>query len=79
MSQEVPAEISAVGLDDWFSGLNDLNKVKVKRYLNGIDTSSKMAFLLDLMARSYEDHNYKLSVIAGEYTLKLDLDDYVRF
>ena len=27
MAQEIPAEISAVKLDDWFDSLNDMNKV----------------------------------------------------
>ena len=79
MSQEIPAEVSAVGLDEWFSGLNDPNKVKVKRYLNGIDTSSVKSFFIDLMGRSYEDHNYKLSAAVGEYAKNLEMDDYSRF
>ena len=79
MSQEIPAEISAVGLEEWFGSLNDMNKVKVKRYLNCIDTTSKQGFLVDLMIRSSNDANYKLSVIAGEYALSQELSDYDRF
>ena len=79
MAQETPAEISAVKLDDWFDSLNDMNKVKVKRYLNCIDTTSPQNFLVDLMIRSSMDHNYGLSVIAGQYALSQDLSDYDRF
>jgi len=79
MAQEVPAEISAVGLDGWFDSLNDMNKVKVKRYLNCIDTTSSQNFLVDLMKRSSEDHNYKLSILAGQYALEQDLSDFDRF
>jgi hypothetical protein len=79
MSQEIPAEISAVGLEEWFGSLNDMNKVKVKRYLGCIDTTSKQGFLVDLMVRSSNDANYKLSVIAGEYALAQELSDYERF
>ncbi len=79
MAQDVPAEVSAVGLEEWFSSLNDMNKVKVKRYLNCIDTTSAENFLVDLMKRSSSDHNYGLSVIAGEYALAQDLPDYDRF
>ncbi len=79
MSQGTPAEVSAVGLDEWFDSLNDMNKVKVKRYLNCIDTTSKQDFLVDLMVRSSNDANYGLSVIAGEYALSQDLSDYDRF
>ncbi len=79
MAQDIPAEIAAVNLNDWYDSLNDINKVKVKRYLNCIDTTSPQNFLVDLMKRSSEDHNYKLSVLAGEYALSHDLSDYDRF
>lgn len=79
MSQEIPAEVSAVGLDDWYASLNDMNRVKVKRYLNCIDTTSKQDFLVDLMIRSAKDSNYGLSVTAGQYALSQDLSDYDRF
>jgi len=79
MAEDVPAEITATGLDDWYNSLNDMYKVRVKRYLKCIDTSSKQNFLVDLMVRSSEDHNYKLSVLAGQYALEQDLCDYDRF
>ncbi len=69
----------AVGLSEWFDTLNDLDKVKVKRYLNCIDTTSPQNFLVDLMKRSSEDHNYGLSVVAGQYALSKELSDYDRF
>ncbi len=79
MAQDIPAEIAAVNLNDWYDSLNEINKVKVNRYLNCIDTTSAQNFLVDLMKRSSEDHNYKLSVLAGEYALSHDLSDYDRF
>ena len=75
----VPLEIEAAGVAGWYEGLNDPSKVKVRRYLQGIDTSSPQAFFIDLMLRSEEDHNYGLSASAGSYALSLDLDDYDRF
>ncbi|MGN0097811.1 MAG: hypothetical protein ACI38Y_00600, partial [Candidatus Methanomethylophilaceae archaeon] len=42
-------------------------------------TSSPVAFLRNLMARSYEDHNYGLSIVAGEYSKNHEMDDYTRF
>ncbi|MBR4504025.1 MAG: hypothetical protein IKP20_03510 [Candidatus Methanomethylophilaceae archaeon] len=76
---EIPQEIMSAGLSDWYAELNDPSKVKVKRYLKGIDTSSPSALLIDLMVRSEEDHNYKLSVTAGSYATSMDLDDYQLF
>lgn len=76
---EVPREVADVGLADWYLGLTDPDKVRVRRYLTGIDTSSAEAFITDLMARSTEDHNYRLSVTAGRYAKGLPLDDYSMF
>ncbi len=76
---EIPQEVSAAGLGEWYSGLNDPTRVKMRRYLAGIDASSPQAFLTQLMARSQEDGNYGLSVTAGEYALSLDLDPYDGF
>ncbi len=76
---EIPQEIAIAGLSDWYAGLNDPSKVKVRRYLRGIDTSSAAALLIDLMLRSEEDHNYGLSVTAGSYAVSMALDDYQLF
>lgn len=80
MAQEgVPQEVVAAGLEDWYSGLNDPSRVKLRRYLPGIDTSSPVAFLVQLMQRASEDHNYGLSILAGKYSENHDMDDYSRF
>ena len=76
---EVPKEVAEAGLDDWYQTLNDPDRVKLRRYLPGIDTSSPQAFLVQLMQRATEDHNYGLSIIAGKYAESHEMDDYSRF
>ena len=76
---EVPMELQKTGLSDWYTGLNDPTRVKVRRYLNGIDTSSPSALLTQLMIRSSEDHNYKLSASVGEYALSMEMSPMDRF
>lgn len=76
---EVPQEVVDAGVSDWFQALNDPDKVKVRRYLQGIDTSSVQAFVTELMRRCTEDHNYKLSVSVGSFARQTELDDYSRF
>ncbi len=76
---EVPKEAADAGASDWFLSLNDPDKVKVRRYLRGIDTSSLQAFFSDLMRRSTEDHNYKLSVSVGSSARQAVTDGYSRF
>ena len=76
---EIPKEIVDAGLSDWYETLNDPNKVRMCRYIQGIDTSSPQAFLVQLMQRATEDHNYGLSIVAGEYAANHEMDDYSRF
>ena len=76
---EVPKEVAEAGLDDWYQTLSDPDRVKIRRYLPGIDTSSPQAFLVQLMQRVTEDHNYGLAVTAGKYSESHEMDDYSRF
>lgn len=79
MTDETPEQVQQAGLGEWYAGLSSQDKVRTRRYLNGIDTSSPAAFLEDLIARAIDDHNYKLAVTAGNHLETLDLDDYDRF
>lgn len=76
---ETPPEVAEVGLGQWYGALTPPDQVRVRRYLRGIDTSSPRAFMVDLMGRSTEDHNYNLSVSAGMYAETMEMDDYSRF
>ncbi len=76
---EVPMEIKKAGLEDWYLTLNDPDKVKLRRYLSGIDSSSPKDFLVQLMQRAINDHNYGLSITVGAYAATHEMDDYSRF
>ncbi len=76
---DIPREVAEASLGEWYSSLSDPDRVRVRRYLQGIDTSSPEAFMVQLMERSTEDHNYRLSVSAGRYAESMELDDYGRF
>lgn len=79
MVDDIPKQITEAGLDDWYSGLTSQDRVRTRRYLEGIDTSSPIAFLDDLMVRAVDDHNYKLAVTAGKHLDGMELSDYDRF
>ncbi len=79
MEEEIPKQVSEAGLDAWYSGLTSQDRVRTRRYLDGICTSSDVAFLNDLMTRAAEDRNYKLSVTAGRFLDGMDLSDIDRF
>ena len=78
MAQTIPAEVSAAGLEDWYSGLNDPTRVKLKRYLAGIDTRRRCV-PEGSSWHVLEDHNYRASIVAGEYSKTHEMDDYTRF
>lgn len=75
----VPVEITRVGLDDWYLSLNDINKVKVKRYLPKVKAEDTAGFFLELMMLSTEDHNYGLSITVGMYADSHEQDSLNRF
>lgn len=79
MADAIPEKISEAGLSDWYGSLSPQDKVRTRRYLDGIDSSSANAFLVDLMARAVDDHNYKLAVTAGEELESMELSDLDRF
>ena len=78
MEGQTPQQITEAGLDSWYSSLTDPDKVRLKRYLD-CDTSSAEKFLLGVMDRAEEDHNYRLAVTAGAYALTLDLEPLKAF
>ena len=77
--RDVPEEISKVKLDEWYSGLSDQDKVKLKRYLEGSDTSSAPNFCLSVMRKANMEENNKVAVLTGESILGRDLDVLNRF
>ncbi len=79
MEDETPKQVSEAGLSEWYSGLSSQDRVRTRRYLDGICTSSEVGFLNDLMTRAAEDSNYKLAVTAGRYLDGLELSDIDRF
>jgi hypothetical protein len=78
-SGDVPVQISKIGLDKWYSGLSDQDKVRLGRYLDGSDVSSGPAFFKSVMDHADEDHNYALSVSMGEYALGIRMEEIERF
>ena len=79
MVDETPKQVSEAGLDAWYAGLSSQDRVRTRRYLDGICTSSEVGFLNELMARAAEDSNYKLAVTAGRYLDGMELSDIDRF
>lgn len=74
-NKDVPPEVAAVSLGKWYSELSDQNKVKLGRYLKIADTSSKYDFIISVMDKAIDDHNYSLAALVGAMGKDLKLHD----
>jgi hypothetical protein len=77
--KDIPAEVAAVDLGKWYSGLSDQDKVKLGRYLKDADTSSVASFFKSVMNKMIEDENESIAVTAGSYAMSLNMDDISRY
>ncbi|MGI5965002.1 MAG: hypothetical protein ACOX8L_04030 [Candidatus Methanomethylophilaceae archaeon] len=71
--KDVPKEISAVKLSKWYNGLDDRNKNRLSRYIEGADVSSRADFLRDVISKAYADENYAAAILIGEAAESMDL------
>lgn len=65
--KDVPKEISAVKLSKWYDSLEERDKNRLSRYVEGADTSSKAAMIADMMSRANAEANSPVSIILGEF------------
>jgi hypothetical protein len=77
--KDVPEEISKVKMIEWYSGLRDQEKVKVKRYFKDADLSSALSFSLSIMKAAVHEENNSVAVLVGENILKSRLSGIDRF
>lgn len=78
-NRDVPKEISKVKLSKWYKTLDDRDKTRILRYLDGIDDSSKDAFIIDLMRKANAEENYPVSVKTGEFAVSESFGDKMMF
>ena len=38
MTSDIPVKLQEVGLEDWYGSLNDMDRVKLKKYIDKADT-----------------------------------------
>lgn len=77
--KDVPKEISAVKLSKRYSALDEREKARLSRYIEGADMSSKAAFLIDMMSRANAEENFSASITLGEIAETEDLSPLEHF
>ena len=77
---KVPAEIKKTKLDGWYSSLDDRNRLKLSRYIEGSPVSSKYDLFMNVIDKALNDENYDFAVILcdGVYA-EAEMTDYERF
>lgn len=78
-SNDIPSQVAEAGLNDWYSGLDDQSKIKLKRYVDGSKTDSRMSFFITVMDSALTDENYGFAVFIGENATKEKMNDLQRF
>lgn len=78
-SGKEPAKVREAGLAKWYYSLTDADRVKLGRYLDYADASSKGAFMASVEMQAVEDHNYAFAVLVGEHALAESLTPAERF
>ena len=77
---KVPAEIKKAKLEDWYSGLDDQSKIRISRYLEGVNVKTPFSFFIDVIGRAIADENNAFAVKLCDDTYSyVDMTDYQKF
>ena len=77
---KVPAEIKKAKLEDWYSGLDDQGRIRISRYLEGINVRTPFDFFTVVIGKSIADENCAFAVKLCEDTYSnVDMTDFQKF
>ncbi len=77
---KAPESIKNLGLNTWYSSLDDKNRMKLSRYIESADASSKLSFFMSITSKALEDDNPRFAVFMCQQAYEvLDLADYEMF
>ena len=79
MTTEIPVKVEEAGLIDWYQTLSDLDRVKLRKYIDKVDPSSQFTFFLSLIRAVVADENYRFGVSLCIATSPMEFDAYQRF
>ena len=79
MSPQIPEKITKVGLEDWYSSLSDMDRIKIGRYIDDADGSTGFDLILSLIRLAIADENYRFGLSLCVSTSQMPFDVYQRF
>lgn len=79
-SKKAPAAIKGLGLEAWYSSLDEKNVMKLSRYVEKADTSSKFAFFTSVAEAALADDNPRFAVFMCQQSYEVvEMSDYETF
>ena len=79
MTSEIPVKVEEAGLVEWYQTLSDLDRVKLRKYIDKVDSASKFAFFISLIRAALADENYRFGVSLCIATSPMAFNAYERF
>lgn len=79
MSAQIPEKVAQAGLEDWYSSLSDMDRIKINKYIDKTDASSGFQFILTLVRAAIADENYRFGLSLCVSTSQMPFDAYERF
>ncbi len=77
---KVPAEIKKTKLEGWYSELDDRNKLKLSRYIEGSPVSSKYDLFMHIIRKALDDENNDFAIFLCDSVYSdVEMTDYERF
>lgn len=77
---KVPAEIRKAKLEDWYSGLDDQSRIRISRYLEGVNAKAPFDFFIAVIGKAIADENNAFAVRLCEDTYSnVDMTDHQKF
>jgi hypothetical protein len=75
----VPEEIHRAGVSEWYRGLSEQDRLKLGRYLSGIEAHNPCTFFTSLISAADADENYKFAASLRDVARGSVDTDYERF
>jgi len=76
----IPVSVKELGLEEWYSSLDDKNLMKISRYIGSADTGSDFGFFSSIAAAALADDNPRFAVFMCQQSYEvLDMSDYEMF
>ena len=79
MTSEIPVKVEEAGLVEWYQTLSDLDRVKLRKYIDKVDSTSQFSFFISLIRAAVSDENYRFGVSLCIATSPMAFDAYERF